>query len=243
MDQTNYQQPLAVEKVAPTVADLSMEDIFCTIQGEGPLSGQPACFIRLAGCTLQCRQCDSFYSSHVPFSIEQVMCRIDDLVPKHVSLAVVTGGEPFRQFNMPQLVERLLDRFAIVQLETSGGCYQKQFDPIKWQFGNKIMIVCSPKTAKLHHKIIPLVDAYKYVVRAGHVGNDGLPDEEPQHFRKIPVAKPEPNWTGKVPPIYISPWDEYDIEKNSANVKAAVESCLQHGYMLSLQTHKIANLP
>lgn len=245
MDQTNFQQPLAVEKIAPPTfsSQLSVEEIFYTIQGEGPLSGQPACFIRLAGCNLQCRMCDSYFSSHVPFSIDQVMSAIEKIVPKHVSLVVVTGGEPFRQYYMPQLVERLLDRFATVQLETSGSCYQKHFDPIKWQFGNKIMIVCSPKTAKLHSKIIPLIDAYKYVIRAGHIGDDGLPNEEPQHFKKVPVAKPEPNWTGTIPLIYISPWDERDVEKNLANVKAAVESCLQHGYVLSLQIHKIVNLP
>lgn len=38
---------------------LYISGIFATIQGEGPLTGTPAIFIRLSGCNLQCGFCDT----------------------------------------------------------------------------------------------------------------------------------------------------------------------------------------
>ena len=100
-------------------------------------------------------------------------------------------------------------------------------------------MVCSPKTPRLHPLILQHIDAYKYVVRFGAVDEDGLPNEEPQKFKLIPVAKPhDPNI-----PVYISPWDEKDLELNILNTQQAVDVCLKHGYFLSLQIHKIVNLP
>jgi organic radical activating enzyme len=239
----NVQEPIKVEKVVPKGDLLSIEEIFYTLQGEGPFSGEPACFVRLAGCNLKCSFCDTFFSSHIPFTLDEVVDKAKEVTPGHIKLCVVTGGEPFRQFMMPFLVRKLLDRFETVQIETSGSCFQPAFWALAWEFGERLCVVCSPKTVKLHKEIVPLITAYKYVVRAGHVAEDGLPDEEPQQFKKTPVARPEPNWTGGIPPIYISPWDEYDGEKNAANIKAAVESCFQHGYKMSLQVQKIVNLP
>jgi organic radical activating enzyme len=154
-------------------------------------------------------------------------------------LCVVTGGEPFRQYQMVNLVRELLLHFDTVQIETSGSCFQWKMTQLKLIHKDRIQIVCSPKTPKLHKELVPLIDAYKYVVRFGHVDDDGLPNEEPQQHKKISVAKPhDPNV-----PVFISPWDEQCIESNALNVQQAVDSCLTHGYHLSLQVHKIVNLP
>lgn len=230
----NTQERTPVEYKNPL---LDVEEIFYTIQGEGPLSGHPAVFIRLSGCPLCCRACDTFYNSFHPMTISDVMERVMD-TPHNARIAVITGGEPFRQYQLAPLVEALLQWFLTVQIETSGSCYQPTFTEVKKEWGGRVMVVCSPKTVKLHPMIVDHIDAYKYVVRFGHVGEDGLPNEEPQNHIQVPVAKPHsPNI-----PVYISPWDEKEIELNALNTQQAVDSCLQHGYTLSLQVHKIVNV-
>jgi len=42
---------------------LEVQDIFSTIQGEGPFAGKPAVFLRLAGCNLRCFFCDTDFES------------------------------------------------------------------------------------------------------------------------------------------------------------------------------------
>jgi organic radical activating enzyme len=40
---------------------LFVTSMFFTLQGEGPYSGMPALFIRLAKCNLDCSFCDTFF--------------------------------------------------------------------------------------------------------------------------------------------------------------------------------------
>jgi len=215
-----------------------VEEIFYTLQGEGPFTGHPAVFIRLSGCPLFCSLCDTEYSSFHLMSVDEV---VDEAVAQRqtAQLAVLTGGEPFRQYPLASLIDALLQHFSTVQIETSGSCYQPTFTALKKAYPQHIQVVCSPKTPRLHPLILEHIDAYKYVIRFGHIDDDGLPNEEPQKFKSIPVAKPH---DPKIP-VYISPWDEKDLELNILNTQQAVDSCLQHGYFLSLQIHKIVNLP
>src|SRR5262245_30518232 len=79
---------------------LYVNSIFQTIQGEGPLSGERAIFLRLAGCNLQCPLCDTEYTKRNEWSIETVVDKIiENQFPenRHNQLVVITGGEPFRQ--------------------------------------------------------------------------------------------------------------------------------------------------
>lgn len=231
----NTQKATPVDYVT---TDLMVEEIFYTIQGEGPFTGHPALFIRLSGCPLICANCDTIYNSFHPQTVEDV---VDEAIMRRqtAQLAVITGGEPFRQYPLARLVDALLPHFSTVQIETSGSCYQPTFTAIKKAVPDQVQVVCSPKTPKLHPLILEHIDAYKYVVRFGHVDDDGLPNEEPQRFKSIPVAKPH---DPKIP-VYISPWDEKELELNVLNTQQAVDVCLQHGYFLSLQIHKIVNLP
>ena len=41
---------------------LRLSEVFLSIQGEGPSAGTPAHFIRLQGCDVGCRWCDTKYS-------------------------------------------------------------------------------------------------------------------------------------------------------------------------------------
>jgi 7-carboxy-7-deazaguanine synthase len=74
---------------------MKISEIFCSVQGEGVLTGVPSVFIRTTGCNLRCRWCDSPYTSWDPegedLSVAEVMRRAGAYPARH---AVVTGGEP-----------------------------------------------------------------------------------------------------------------------------------------------------
>ncbi len=51
------------------------------------------------------------------------------------------------------------------------------------------------------------------------------------------LARPRPGV-----PVYLSPCDEFDEERNQANRRAVAESALKHGYRAGVQLHKVLGL-
>ena len=99
---------------------LWVQDVFYTLQGEGLFSGQPAIFVRLAGCNLRCCFCDTdFESSFWVPALYELLDKIAELRPKFCNLIVLTGGEPFRQ-NIAPFTRHLLDLGLTVLIETNG---------------------------------------------------------------------------------------------------------------------------
>lgn len=75
---------------------------FLTIQGEGRSIGQLAYFIRLAGCNLYCKWCDSMHSVD-PNLFKDNTFPIDySKIPANCKLLVITGGEPCL-FNLEEI--------------------------------------------------------------------------------------------------------------------------------------------
>lgn len=214
-------------------SSLDVIDIFPTIQGEGPYAGTPAVFVRLAGCDLQCPMCDTNYTKGRKFSrVNLLMNQVLELRGKS-NLVVITGGEPLRQ-NIGMFVRSLLDYDFQVQVETNGTLFQKR-GSIPYR---RMCIVCSPKTSKINSDLLPYITAYKYIVEAGQVALDGLPVTS-LGMSGLP-ARPHLDFQGLV---YVQPMDDGCPTKNWDNMKAAVDTCMKHGFILSLQMHKIANLP
>jgi len=98
---------------------LRVTEIFHSIQGESSHAGRPCVFVRLAGCNLRCRWCDSEYT----FAGGERM-PIDDVIARVKSydcdLVEVTGGEPLAQKEAFELIARLLNDGFEVLIETSG---------------------------------------------------------------------------------------------------------------------------
>ena len=102
----NTQKPTSLEQGDGTL--LKVHSIFMTIQGEGPFSGHPAVFIRLAGCNLACPFCDTEYTENaVTMTIPEIRKAVRNAHTVNKGLVVITGGEPFRQ-NIVRLCNRLL---------------------------------------------------------------------------------------------------------------------------------------
>ncbi len=98
---------------------MRVTEIFHSIQGESTHAGRPCAFVRLTGCNLRCRWCDSEYTftGGEKMSIDEVMARVAAYGCK---LVEITGGEPLAQSEAFDLIQRLCDEGYEVLIETSG---------------------------------------------------------------------------------------------------------------------------
>ena len=94
-------------------------EIFLSLQGEGTRAGLPCAFVRLAGCNLRCRWCDTVraWDSGQDMALDDVLRAVTDLGCSRVE---VTGGEPMLQPLVPELLKRLCDAGFETLLETNG---------------------------------------------------------------------------------------------------------------------------
>lgn len=112
---------------AAAVDMLPVSEVFGpTLQGEGPSAGRLAAFLRLGGCNLTCRDCDTPYTwdgrrfdlraELNPLTAQQILGRLPP-----APLVVVTGGEPTLYRDRPAL-HAVLDRLTgrRVEVETNG---------------------------------------------------------------------------------------------------------------------------
>lgn len=246
---------------------LAVNEIFYTIQGEGPYAGRPSVFIRLSGCNLRCHFCDTEFESSVTMPVEWIVAKVNAMgrhLPRN-PLVVITGGEPLRQQIIPLLLE-LCDREYYVQIETAGTVVPDPFNhPVRGlvhfeQICNPIFasLVCSPKTGKVHPVIERLCSDWKYIIRAGETNpDDGLPEYSTQSEGLIhKLFRPSAYKTGtRNVQIWVQPCTEYhdkeeepternvDTQKTKENAKLCATIAMQYGYRLSLQVHKIIGLP
>lgn len=100
---------------------LPISEIFTSIQGEGKLTGVPSFFIRVSGCNLRCRWCDTPYASWNPeIDKRSIDWLIDRAKASGVKHAVVTGGEPMIFDDITTLTRRLADAGFHITIETAG---------------------------------------------------------------------------------------------------------------------------
>ena len=97
-------------------------EIFRSIQGESSHAGLPCIFVRLTGCNLRCRWCDTAYAFYggTKMEMEQVLSRVNELAGSASALVELTGGEPLLQPECAPLAGRLLAAGHTVMIETSG---------------------------------------------------------------------------------------------------------------------------
>lgn len=98
---------------------LKVNEIFLSIQGESSWAGLACAFVRLTGCPLRCRWCDTAYAYEQgrETPLAEVVARVQALGS---GLVEVTGGEPLAQAATPALVGALAEAGRTVLVETSG---------------------------------------------------------------------------------------------------------------------------
>ncbi|MHC4535404.1 MAG: 7-carboxy-7-deazaguanine synthase QueE [Planctomycetota bacterium] len=101
-----------------------INEIFYSLQGEGFLAGVPSVFVRLAGCPLQCRWCDTKYSwdqrAGEDYTITDIAKTVKQWPCKFI---VITGGEPMINSDLPKLIRQLKAAGKHITIETAGISY------------------------------------------------------------------------------------------------------------------------
>ena len=112
----------------PESTTLRLTEVFLSLQGETSRAGLPTVFIRLTGCPLRCRWCDTPYSFQggETVTLNSILTRVAEY---GVSTVCVTGGEPLAQKNCLTLLSALCDAGYSVSLETSGALDVGMVDP------------------------------------------------------------------------------------------------------------------
>ena len=107
---------------------LLVSEIFSSVQGESTRVGLPCTFVRLSGCNLRCRFCDTPYAQEGGEEIE-LDAVLDRVGGCGLPLVEVTGGEPLVQKETPVLLSRLIGEGYSVMMETNGSLSVEEVDP------------------------------------------------------------------------------------------------------------------
>lgn len=219
---------------------LLVNEVFPTIQGEGPDAGTPAVFVRLAKCNLACTFCDTEFESGTWWDHESLLIRVRNVrAHRPIELVVITGGEPLLQNLHPFIT--ICNRFHLrVSIESAGTVWDPNLTSLFQGGINRLVI--SPKTPKLAPEALEVVDAFKYIIGVGNsAADDGLPILSTQ--RAGVQSRVYRHTRFDDTQIYVQPMDEGDPVKNAANATLAAEVAMRFGYKLSVQIHKVVGLP
>ncbi len=172
---------------ATALTSLSLKEIFSSIQGEGIYIGQRQIFIRLAGCNLHCRYCDTdfvptdrcrvetapgtgrFEEVDNPWAAERVLQLVTqwkEQQPQLHQALVLTGGEPLLQAEaLVHWLERL-DGMLPVHVETNG------------------------TLARMAEKVNPWVDFYSIDIKLSSSTAEATPWDEHEAFLSTCSGRP-----------------------------------------------------
>lgn len=177
-----------------------INEIFYSLQGEGRLAGMPSVFIRLSGCPLRCRWCDTAYaqshSAGTKFTKEWVLEQISRYPARHL---VVTGGEPMTQPKLPDLLKTVRQPGTHITIETSGIVFVKDLPCELMSISPKLSNSTPTDTAQMSshehlrlniNAITDMVKHYPFQFKFVVDGRKDL-DEIVRFVEQFPDVKPE----------------------------------------------------
>lgn len=198
---------------------IAEQGIYFSWQGEGHLSGLPMVFVRLAGCSVGCLECDTDYRAHSALEPVEIAERCFELLAPLADRWVwVTGGEPFDR-DLKPLIDALHHRNLQVAVATSG--HKRGLPPVDW-------LSVSP------HNPQQFVQSYGNEIKLV-VGLNGL---DPWRFLEMWPDSRTNFWFRFVQPL----WNGKDVCKES--VRMCLQFVKEHpNWGLSWQTHKLWQTP
>jgi 7-carboxy-7-deazaguanine synthase len=121
-----------------------LNELYDCHMGEGTAVGLPAVLVRLAGCNVRCRYCDSRYACDEPGQPREIDDVVADILARPAPLVLVTGGEPMlQQEAVLALAGQLHHHGRHVVVETNGTLPLAPLPP----FVEKVVDVKTPGAA------------------------------------------------------------------------------------------------
>ncbi|MBW7990608.1 MAG: 7-carboxy-7-deazaguanine synthase QueE [Planctomycetes bacterium] len=217
-----------------------INEIFYSLQGEGFLTGVPSVFVRLAGCPLQCRWCDTKYAwdqragedYNISDIVKTVLCKESPEQQWPCKFIVITGGEPMINPDLPQLVRQLKTAGKHITIETAGIAYIPDMPcdlmSISPKLSNSVpddaQASAGHKDSRLDIAVLQeLIDNYEYQLKFVVDSQDDLPEIR-QTIEKIGDVNPEK--------VMLMPQAATRDELLAKSLMAA-EMCKQTGYAFS----------
>ena len=146
---------LATDVIQSRVGEpnLTVNEIYHSIQGESSWAGWPCVFVRLTFCDLRCSYCDTEYAFYE--GKKQTLLEIIDAVTAYgCPLVEITGGEPLLQKNVLPLMASLADAGHTVLLETSGAHDISAVDPRV----HRIMDLKTPGSGEVERNLLSNIE-------------------------------------------------------------------------------------
>lgn len=231
-----------------------INSIFTTLQGEGVNTGTPVCLVRFQGCSLGCPWCDTKHAQmaldsdrrNLPAILEkggrstEHWASVDEIAivqaiketigKKKITTILLTGGEPL-EHDLGPLLKLFRGEKWDTDIETSGAFPLISQAPKAW-------VTASPKiqldTFRPNFDILWRANELKFVIATRTDVNAALA------LIKEMTAHHQPPWELGLdfPIITVQPmWG------SAAGLQTAIKAVEEHGWRLSLQTHKLIRLP
>jgi organic radical activating enzyme len=216
------------------------------VQGEGPSLGQRCAFLRLGGCNLSCRWCDTPYTwdwtgksdTGVAYDPRRELhpMRADDVVQRlaayRVPLVVVSGGEPLnQQRRLVPVVERLGALGVRVEIETNGTiapCAELTRPGVRFNVSPKLAHAGDPLSRRLRPDALRALSrtdgvAFKFVC-----ASKADLDEVLELEQRFGLA-----------PIWIMPLGR-DAREIARSLAAVADAAIGNGWNLTTRLHVLA---
>ena len=191
-----------------------INEIFCSLQGEGEKTGTVSVFIRMSGCNLRCAFCDTDHQSHTMMSAPEIVEQV--MRYPGAPLIVLTGGEPALHIDNA-LIQALKLTGKTIAIETNGTLPLP--DGIDW-------VTLSPKTAFQGGEALPCIITSCDELKVVYTG---------QNLNQYDHIKAQQRF---LQPCYVD-----DPKQRLFGLQATVKAVLDNPqWRLSLQTHKLLGI-
>ncbi|MBC8229011.1 7-carboxy-7-deazaguanine synthase QueE [bacterium] len=211
-----------MEKHDKLIYIMKVNEIFYSLAGEGIRTGQATIFIRLSGCNLKCRFCDTRHDTFTEMTEEELAAEVNKYPAEWVTL---TGGEPTLQ-DCDKLIKLLKPKHKI-SIETNGIRY------VSW-LKKLDLVTVSPKNlfhpkAHVDERIwnLPVVEAKFVITRP----------EDLESVLKVDRNCPDKSGFGNM--LFLQPMN------NDPHITTLCVEAIKANpqWRLSLQMHKLINIP